>query len=69
PWPPDLDREPGDYLLDWRRGTVARRYCHHVDDAEHDALVHTTGLEEVARFRADGADGRTNQYSVLRRTE
>jgi tRNA (uracil-5-)-methyltransferase TRM9 len=19
-WPPDLDREPGDYLLDWRRG-------------------------------------------------
>jgi tRNA (uracil-5-)-methyltransferase TRM9 len=66
PWPDDLERERGDYLLDWRRGTVAWRYCHHVDDAEHERLVAATGLDEVVRYRADGGDGRTNQYSLLR---
>ncbi|RPI95291.1 MAG: class I SAM-dependent methyltransferase, partial [Chloroflexi bacterium] len=35
PWPDDLDVEPHDYLLDWRRGERAVRYCHYVDEAEH----------------------------------
>lgn len=66
-WPLGMDREHGDYLLDWRRGTVAQRYCHHVDNAEHDELVAATGLNEIARYRADGKDERTNQYSILSR--
>ncbi|MBC7810451.1 MAG: class I SAM-dependent methyltransferase, partial [Burkholderiales bacterium] len=50
PWPDDLaDKvEAGDYLLDWRRGETALRYCHYVDDAEHAALIAATGLNEVA---------------------
>ena len=56
-----------DYLLDWRQGERALRYCHYVGEAEHRSLVATTGLEEIARFRADGFDQRVNRYSVLRR--
>lgn len=65
PWPDDLagQVEAHDYLLDWRRGERALRYCHYVDDAEHDALVAACGLRELARYRADSA----NCYSLLRR--
>lgn len=68
PWPDDLTAqvEPGDYLLDWRRGARALRYCHYVDDAEHAALVAATGLHEVETYRADGRSGDANRYSILR---
>lgn len=71
PWPDDLAGrvEPGDHLLDWRRGVVARRYCHHIDEAEQDALVAQTGLVQIARYRADGHQGTANAYSVLRRDD
>lgn len=62
-----LTLEKHDYLLDWRRGERALRYCHYVDDDEHGALVAATGLTEIHTFRADGKDGRMNRYSVLRR--
>ncbi|MDX1993828.1 MAG: class I SAM-dependent methyltransferase [bacterium] len=69
PWPETLKAqvERHDYLLDWRRGEVALRYCHYVDDAEQDALVQGTGLTEIDRFRADGYTGTVNSYSVLRK--
>lgn len=69
PWPDDLAAhvEPGDLLLDWRREVRALRYCHHVDDSEHDALVAASGLREVARYRADGEGGQSNCYSLLLR--
>jgi SAM-dependent methyltransferase len=67
PWPPDMPVEPGDYLLDWRRGKRALRYCHYVDDAEHAALVAATSLGEIATYRADGQTGDANHYSLLRR--
>ncbi len=67
PWPADLTVEPGDYLLDWRRGQTALRYCHFVEDAEHAALVAATGLTEIATYRADGFSGTVNRYSLLRR--
>jgi tRNA (uracil-5-)-methyltransferase TRM9 len=66
-WPDDVQAEAGDYLLDWRRGAVSLRYCHYVDDAEHAALVTASGMREVARYRADGQDGRANQYSILKK--
>ena len=62
-----LALEPNDYILDWRRGERALRYCHYVDDAEHDALVEATRLKELERYRADGSDGRMNCYSILLR--
>ncbi|MEM6528720.1 MAG: class I SAM-dependent methyltransferase, partial [Chloroflexota bacterium] len=45
--PDDMPHEPGDYLLDWKRGETALRYCHFVDDAEHTQLVAATGLDEI----------------------
>lgn len=63
-----LPVEAHDYLLDWRRGERALRYCHYVDDAEHEGLVAATGLTAIADFRADGASGALNRYSVLRKT-
>jgi SAM-dependent methyltransferase len=71
PWSPELapNVEPGDYLLDWRRGDLivpALRYCHYVDDAEHDTLVAAASMTVVATYRADGESGDANRYSVLR---
>ena len=65
PWPPALDSEPGDHLLDWRRGAKALRYCHHVDDAEFERLVAATGLRQRACYRADGQTGDANLYAIL----
>lgn len=71
PWPADLadEVETYDYLLDWRRGEVALRYCHYVTDDEHESLVKATGLVEIDTFRADGMTGTVNRYSALRRVE
>lgn len=69
PWPEDLgsEVEPNDYLLDWRRGAHAIRYCHYHDDAEIDSLVSASGLHETARYRADGQDNTLNTYVILTR--
>ncbi len=61
-WDNDIQVEAGDYLLDWRRGETAIRYCHYVDDAEHTRLVRATGLSVEAEYRADAA----NLYTVLK---
>lgn len=66
PWPADLNVEPNDFLMDWRQGESALRYCHYVDDAEHTALVAATGLSEISIYRADGETGDANRYSLLR---
>jgi SAM-dependent methyltransferase len=68
PFPPDLMVEPGDTLLDWRRGQRALRYCHDVDDDERAELITATGLTEIAAFRADGEENRANQYSLLQKS-
>ncbi len=62
-WDAGMQVEPGDYLLDWRRGTRAIRYCHAVDDAEHAHLIAAAGLSPLAEYRADAA----NLYTVMRR--
>lgn len=65
-WPEDLQVEKHDYLLDWRQGARALRYCHYVDDAEHAALAAASGLTEIAAYRADGQTGDANRYSILK---
>ncbi len=67
PWPDDLDVEPGDYLLDWRRGEHTLRYCHYVNETEHAELVKETGLVELITYRADGRTHDINCYSLLRK--
>jgi tRNA (uracil-5-)-methyltransferase TRM9 len=65
-WPQDYEVEDHDYLLDWRRGQNALRYCHYVDDEEQAALIAATGLLEIRTYRADG---NLNRYSILRSIE
>jgi SAM-dependent methyltransferase len=67
PWPVDIQVEPHDYLLDWRRGTSALRYCHYVNETEHADLITATGLTEVITYRSDGRTNDMNRYSLLRR--
>ena len=67
PWPDDIAVERHDYLLDWRRGERALRYCHYIDDEEHAALIAAAGLPVIADYRADGAEGRLNRYTILAR--
>ncbi|MBC8172199.1 MAG: class I SAM-dependent methyltransferase [Anaerolineae bacterium] len=71
PWAADLagEVEAHDYLLDWRRGATALRYCHYVDDAEHAALMQATGLTAISTYRADGFTGTVNCYSILKKDE
>jgi 2-polyprenyl-3-methyl-5-hydroxy-6-metoxy-1,4-benzoquinol methylase len=66
PIPEDLNAESGDYLLDWRRGSKALRYCHYVDDEELNRITETSGLRPIMRFRADGESGDMNMYVVLK---
>lgn len=66
PWPDSLMREENDYLLDWQRGEEALRYCHYVDDQEHQALIAATALQEIESYMADGRNNALNHYSILR---
>ncbi len=60
------DLETHDYLLDWRRGERALRYCHYTDTDELEQLLHTLkGLTLVETFRADGKDDDLNRYVIL----
>jgi tRNA (uracil-5-)-methyltransferase TRM9 len=67
-WDDNIAVEQHDYLLDWRRGERALRYCHYVDDSEHQSLIAATGLTEISTYRADGSDNSMNRYSVLRKS-
>jgi SAM-dependent methyltransferase len=69
PFPSDIqaDVEAGDYLLDWRRGVNALRYCHYADDVETALLVESGGLCEISAYRADGFSGDVNAYRILQK--
>ncbi len=57
--------EPGDYLLDWRRGGRVLRYCHLVDEAELFALAKAAGLSLRETFHAGGQEGNLSLFGVL----
>jgi SAM-dependent methyltransferase len=57
--------EPGDYLLDWRRGGRGLRYCHLVDEAEIERLAAASGLRLRETFRAGGREGNLSLFAVL----
>ena len=67
PWPAGLKLEGHDYLLDWRRGQRALRYCHYIDDAEHAQLVKAADMRVIDDYRADGSEGDLNRYTILRK--
>jgi len=74
-WEVGVQVEPGDYLLDWKRGVKSEtspvlRYCHAVDAAEHQRLVAATGLQPLTEYRADagyraGGNRAGNLYTIF----
>ena len=59
------DLEPGDYLLDWRRGGWGWRYCHLVDGAEVERLAAGSGFCVRHTFRAGGREGNLSLFAIL----
>lgn len=60
--------EKNDFILDWRRGENAYRYCHYSTDAEiENVLKEFSNLTLLDSFRADGKEGNVNQYLILQK--
>ncbi|MBN1484898.1 MAG: class I SAM-dependent methyltransferase [Chloroflexia bacterium] len=57
--------EPGDYLLDWKRGGRGLRYCHLVDRDEVARLAAAGGWRVLETFRAGGREGDLSLFAVL----
>jgi tRNA (uracil-5-)-methyltransferase TRM9 len=60
--------EPGDYLLDWKRGGQGLRYCHLVDAAEVERLAAESGFHARETFRAGGREGDLSLFAILLRS-
>ncbi len=62
------DLGENDYILDWKKGLSANRYCHHFSDEEIDKLwrpfFSPKQASLVADFKADGSTHRLNHYLV-----
>ena len=61
--PADVD--PGDYLLDWRRGGTGLRYCHLISETELRELAQSAGFRIESMFLADGREGNLNLFAIL----
>jgi SAM-dependent methyltransferase len=58
--------EPGDYLLDWRRGGVGFRYVHYFEESELGQLAEQAGFTIQETFYSDGKEGNLAIYQVWR---
>jgi SAM-dependent methyltransferase len=56
--------EPGDYLIDWRRGGSGVRYVHHFSEAELSGLAQQAGFTVQETFYSDGETGNLGLYQV-----
>jgi len=56
--------EPGDHLLDWRRGGIGLRYVHHFNEEELLGLATEAGYRIIETFYSDGEGGRLGLYQV-----
>lgn len=59
------DLEGNDYILDWKRGDRALRYCHHTNHEEALKLIKKSNFTLLENFTADGKTNDINQYYVL----
>jgi tRNA (uracil-5-)-methyltransferase TRM9 len=60
----EADVDPGDYLLDWRRGGFGLRYVHHFSEDELNDLAAETGFRVVETFYSDGETGDLGLYQI-----
>jgi tRNA (uracil-5-)-methyltransferase TRM9 len=56
--------DPGDFLLDWRRGGHGLRYVHHFSEDELKRLAVGSSFQVVETFFSDGEGGRLGIYQV-----
>jgi SAM-dependent methyltransferase len=63
------DLEEHDFILDWKRGASAYRYCHFTDPNEVAQLTNSPQLTQITDFHADGQGNRGNLYNILRKNE
>lgn len=64
---PDKDLENNDYILDWKRGERAYRYCHFINLKEQKKLIKNSKLKLINSLRADGKEKNVNQYLILQK--
>lgn len=62
------DVDPGDYLLDWRRGGRGLRYVHHFEEAELEHLTSLAGCERREKAFAGGTSGKLNRIELWQAT-
>jgi tRNA (uracil-5-)-methyltransferase TRM9 len=58
------DVDPGDYLLDWRRGGYSLRYVHFFTQAELSSLAIESGFKVIETYLSDGENGRLGLYQI-----
>lgn len=58
--------EDGDYILDWKRGQEAIRYCHQYNEDEINTYFPHNTLQLINRFEADGKNN-DNLYLIFKR--
>lgn len=56
--------DPGDYLLDWKKGGYGLRYVHHFSSPELDELASLAGFQVKQAFLSDGEGGKLSCYQV-----
>jgi len=61
----EQELEPGDALLNWKRGGTGLRYCHWIEEDELRWLATKADLSIVETFRAGGREGNLSLYLVL----
>jgi tRNA (uracil-5-)-methyltransferase TRM9 len=61
------DVDPGDYLLDWRRGGLGFRYVHLFTGEELLDLAAGSGFTIIDTFTSDGDTGNLGLYQVWKR--
>jgi tRNA (uracil-5-)-methyltransferase TRM9 len=57
--------ETGDYLLDWKKGVTAYRYCNLMTEKELKQIQTELKMKLVADYLADAKSGQGNRYVIL----
>jgi SAM-dependent methyltransferase len=60
----EAELDPGDFLLDWRRGGRGLRYVHHFTEPELAGLAEAAGFQVLESYLSDGEGGALGRYQV-----
>lgn len=64
----EYELELNDYLLKWKRGKEAIRYCHYVSEEEIDEILSKTdNTTLIDKYYSDGKTENLNLYSIIQK--